>query len=143
MQPTGYTPWCSMSCPWCLVHRVRGSPWSAANRLHSMVSCPSCLWSTMECSQPAAWTTNRSLLLVASRAKAFPMFPVLRPSGVIGCHQCITSHSGNAPASPDIQPTPLLCPVCISSTTSIPAPTKPIIAIINRTHAPTVITTSA
>ena len=31
---------------------------------------PSCPWSTMECSQPAAWTTNRSLL-VASRVRPF------------------------------------------------------------------------
>ena len=29
-----------------------------------------CPWSTMECSQPAAWTTNRSLL-VASRVRPF------------------------------------------------------------------------
>ena len=30
--------------------------------------------------------------------------------GVIGCHRCITSHSGNAPASSDMPPTPLALP---------------------------------
>ena len=68
-------------------------------------------WSTMECSQPSAWITNRSLL-VTSRAKAFPGRRTNAGStlpgaahlegGVIVCHQCITSHSGSAPASPDM-----------------------------------------
>ena len=53
-------------------------------------------WSTMECSHPAAWTTNRSLL-VASRVRPFQEdrpIPV-RPrtahlnGGAIGCNQCI------------------------------------------------------
>ena len=54
-------------------------------------------WSTMECSQPAAWTTNRSLL-VTSHAKAFPGKPTNSDSAlpraahlegvVIGRHQC-------------------------------------------------------
>ena len=74
------------------------------------------LWSTMECNQPAAWTTNRSLL-VASRVKALSGRPTNSGSslpraahldgGVIGCHRCITSNSGNAPASHDISTTPL------------------------------------
>ena len=62
--------------------------------------------STMECSQLPAWTTNWSLL------EAFPGSPTnsglslatavhLRGS-VICCHRCITSHSGGAPASPDM-----------------------------------------
>ena len=93
-------------------------------------------WSTMEHSQPAAWTTKRSLL-VASRVKAFPRRPTNSGStlpsaahqdgGVIGCHQCITSHSGNATVSPDMRtaPPPRLYPACIPSTTAITAPSNP------------------
>ena len=54
--------------------------------------------STIECSQAAAWTTNRSLL-VASRVKAFPASPtnsgwtqpraVHLDGGAIGCNQCV------------------------------------------------------
>ena len=101
-------------------------------------------WSTMECKQPAVWTTNRSLL-VASRAKAFPGRPTNSDSnlpravqldgGVIGCHQCITSHLECAPTYE--QPT-WLCPACLPSTTSIPAPTQLIIAMTNYIHAPSV-----
>ena len=93
-----------------------------------------CPWSTMECSQPAAWTTNKSLL-VASNAKAFPGRPTNSGStlpraahlnsDVIGRHQCITLHSESAPASPVMRPTPRLCPAFLPSTTSIPAPTNP------------------
>ena len=56
-----------------------------------------CPWSTMECSQPAKCTTNRSLH-VASRTKAFPRRPTNSGStlpttahlegSVIGCHRC-------------------------------------------------------
>ena len=109
-------------------------------------------WSTMECSQPAAWTTNRSLL-VASRARAFPVRQTNSGSTlpraahldgyVIGCHQCVISHWGCAPASPDQRPTPWLCPACIPSTTSIPAPIPPTIAMTNYTHVPTVTNSSA
>ena len=63
----------------------------------------------------AAWTSNRGLL-VASRVKAFSGRPTNSDStlhrathiegGVIGCHQCITSHSESSPASPDMRPTP-------------------------------------
>ena len=55
-------------------------------------------WGTMECSQPVAWITNRSLL-VASRARTFPGRPTNcdstlpraahLDSGAIGCNQCI------------------------------------------------------
>ena len=72
-------------------------------------------WSTMECCQPASWTTNLRLL-VASYVVAYPERPtnisstlprVAHLDGiVIGCHQCITLHSESAPASPDIWPTP-------------------------------------
>ena len=73
-------------------------------------------WSTMECSKPAAWTTNRSLLVV-SHAKAFPGRPTNSDStlpravhlegGVTRSHQClhlafamfsgITRHTTNHP----------------------------------------------
>ena len=56
------------------------------------------LWSTMECSQPTAWSMNRSLL-VASRVKAYPVIStnsgsalpmaVHLESVVIGCLQCL------------------------------------------------------
>ena len=72
-------------------------------------------WSTMECSKPAAWTTNRSLLVVP-RVESFPGRPTNSCStipraahlddDVIGCYQYITSHSGNAPASPDMRLAP-------------------------------------
>ena len=101
----------------------------------------------MECSQSAAWTTNWSLHMTF-RAKAFPGRPINSGStqpgaahlngGVIEHHQCITPHSGNTPASPDIQPTTWLCTACIPSTTSISAPTQPIIAMTIYTHASTV-----
>ena len=50
---------------------------------------------------------------MASRAKTFPGRPTNSSStlpraahldsGVVGRHQCITSHSGSAPASPDMK----------------------------------------
>ena len=78
-------------------------------------------WSTMECSQPAAWTTNRSLL-VASRVRPFQEdrqiparpYPELRTWMVVrsGVISVFPTHSGNAPASPDVRPTTWLCPAC-------------------------------
>ena len=95
-------------------------------------------WSTMECSQPAAWTTNRSLL-VASRVEPFqedrPIparpYPELRTWMVVrsGVFSVFPTHYGNAPASPDIRPTTWLCPACVPSTNSIPAPIPPTIAM--------------
>ena len=49
--------------------------------------------------------------------------------GVIGNHQFITSHLKCTPASPDIRPTTWLCPACLPSTNSIPAPIQPTIAM--------------
>ena len=55
-------------------------------------------WSTMECSQPAAWTTNRRLLMAPSvnaiQGRLTNVGTTLprtahRDSGVIGCHQCL------------------------------------------------------
>ena len=95
-------------------------------------------WSTMECSQPAAWTTNQSLL-VASRVRPFqedrPIptrpYPELRTWMVVrsGVISVFSTHSGNAPASPDIRPTTWLCPACLPSTNSVPAPIQPTIAM--------------
>ena len=95
-------------------------------------------WSTMECSQPAAWTTNRSLL-VASRVRPFQEYrpiptrpyPELRTWMVVrsGVISVFPTHSGNAPASPDIRPTTWICPACLPSTNSIPAPIQPTIAL--------------
>ena len=109
-------------------------------------------WSIIECSQLAAWKTNRSLL-VASRVKAFPGRPTNSGStlprvenlegGVIGCHRCITSHSESSPASPNMRPNPWLCPACIPCTKSIPAPTQPTIAMTDYTHGLTVTNSSA
>ena len=88
----------------------------------------------MECSQPAAWTTNRSLL-VASRVRPFqedrPIparpYPELRTWMVVrlGVISVFPTHSENAPASPDIRPTTWLCPACLPST----APIQPTIAM--------------
>ena len=95
-------------------------------------------WSTMECSQPAAWTTNRSLL-VASHVRPFQVdrpiparpYPELRTWMVVrsGVISVFPTHSENAPASPDIRPTTRLCPACLASTNSIPAPIQPTIAM--------------
>ena len=95
-------------------------------------------WITMECSQPAAWTTNRSLL-VASRVRSFqedrPIptrpYPELRTWMVVrsGVISVFPTHSGNAPVSPDIRPTTWLCPACLPSTNSTPAPIQPTIAM--------------
>ena len=95
-------------------------------------------WITMECSQPVAWTTNRSLR-VASRVKPFqedrpiPARPYheLRTWMVVrsGVISVFPTHSGNAPASPDIRPTTWLCPACLPSTNAIPAPIQPTIAM--------------
>ena len=95
-------------------------------------------WSTMECSQPAAWTTNRSLL-VASRVRPFqddrPIparpYPELRTWMVVrsGVISVFPTHSGNAPASPDIRPTTWLCPACLPNTSSIPDSIQPTIAM--------------
>ena len=94
--------------------------------------------STMECSQPSAWTTNRSLL-VASCVRPFqedrPIptrpYPELRTWMVVrsGVISVFPTHSGNAPESPDIRPTTWLCPACLPSTNSIPAPIQPTIAM--------------
>ena len=95
-------------------------------------------WSTMECSQPAAWTTKRSLLM-ASRVRPFqedrPIparpYPELRTWMVVrsGVISVFPTHSGNAPASPDIRPTTWLCPACLPSTNSTPSPIQPTIAM--------------
>ena len=87
-----------------------------------------CPWSTMECSQPAAWTSNRSLLAVFG-ANTYPgrqtNFGSTLPraahleGGEIWCHRrlhltldkCsgISRHAAN--------------PSCLPTTTSIPTPT--------------------
>ena len=87
-----------------------------------------CPWSTLECSQPAACPTNRSLLVAFTGRPTNSCSTLHRAGhlefGVIGCHHCITSHSGTAPASSDMRPNPRLCPECIPPTTSIPATTQ-------------------
>ena len=103
-------------------------------------------WRTMECSLLTAWKTNRNLL-VESRVKAFPgrqtnsgstqPRAVHLEGGEIGCHQCVTSHSGSAPASLDMRQTssgfvphacqpqlhPRLYPTTIDMTNYTQAPT--------------------
>ena len=96
----------------------------------------------MECSQPVAWTTNRSLL-VASRVRPFqedrpiPVrpYPELRTWMVVrsGVISIFPTHSGNSPASPDIRPTTWLYPACLPSTNSIHAPIQPTI-VMTATH---------
>ena len=117
--------------------QMSASPDRISELLRSIQSCMR-PWSTMECSQTAAWTTNRNLLM-ASRVRPFqedlpiPTRPypelctwmVVR-SGVISV---FPTHYGNAPASPDIRPTTWLCPACLPSTNSIPAPIQPTIAM--------------
>ena len=100
-------------------------------------------WSTVGCSQPAAWTTNQSLL-VASGIEAFPEDrPILaRPylelriwKTVFGCHRYLHLTIRKC-SSISRQSTNLswLCPACLPTTTSIPAPTKTTIAMTNYTH---------
>ena len=95
-------------------------------------------WSTMECSEPAAWAMNQSLL-VASSLKVIPRTlnlqeAVHQDGSVIGCHQCITSHSGSVPASPDIRATLLALSHMHTIHHLHPCPTT---AMTNNTHAPT------
>ena len=102
-------------------------------------------WRTMECSQPAAWTTNRSLH-TASRAKALPGTPTNsgstllraahRDGGVIACHQCITSHTGSAPASPDMRPNPpgFVPHAYLPPPPSLPPPNPPQPCLTTHTH---------
>ena len=98
-------------------------------------------WSTMECRQPTGWTTNQSLL-VASSVKAFPSgpYPELRTWMVVrtGVISVFTSHLGNAPASPYMRPTTWLCPTCLPTTSSTPAPIQPTTAMTNYIHTQTV-----
>ena len=102
-----------------------------------------------ECRQPAAWTTNW-ILLEASCANAFPRRPTNSNSTLPraahledGVITVFTSHSVSAPAFPNMQPTHCLCPACLPTTVSIPAPTQPTIAMAKDTHAPTVTNLSA
>ena len=100
--------------------------------------------------------------LRGQRTGAFLWRPVLRPlqearpiparfypelctwmvvrSGVISV---FTSHTGNAPASPNMRPAPWLCSACLPTTTSIPTPIQPTTATTNYTHTPTVTNLSA
>ena len=58
-------------------------------------------------------------------------YPELRTWMVVrwGVISVFPTHSGNAPASPDIRPTTWLCPACLPNTSSIPAPIQPSIAM--------------
>ena len=136
---------------------------SIANRIvcvKTVINCVSCLqrvrqdqrpWSTMQCNKPAAWTSNRSLVvLLVSCVKTYPgrlinsgsiLARVTHLDGrVIGYHQChhlslgkcsgISRHAAN---------TSWLFPACFPTTTSIPAPTQHTITMTNYIHATTVI----
>ena len=98
----------------------------------------------MECSQSAAWTTNRSLPL-EFRVKAFPRRPTQSGStipraahlddGVIGSHQCLHVAPGKCSDICQHATKPFwFCPTCLPSTTSIPAPTQHTIAMTNYTN---------
>ena len=94
------------------------NPLSSPNvQVAGFPSTPEHPWSTMDCSQPAAWTMNRSHLVV-SAVKAFPkrltnsVTTLPRAAhmdgDVIGCDQYVhRHHSVNAMASPNMRPTPL------------------------------------
>ena len=68
---------------------VCGAPWSVANRLNGQQT-GAFKWHPM----PRPFQEDQPI-------------PARPYSGVIGCHRCNTSNSGNAPASPDMLPTPL------------------------------------
>ena len=90
---------------------------------------------TMECSQPVAWTTPSRDARVRPFQEDRPIparpYPELCTWMVVrsGVISVLTTHSGNAPASHDIRPTTWLCPACLPSTNSIPAPIQPTIAM--------------
>ena len=139
---------------------------------HYSINSKERLWSTMECSQPTTWTTNRNLL-VAFQVKAFPGEPINSGSTLPELHTWTVASSGDisvtSVTSGDISVTsvtsgdisvspctremlrhlptcdkpPGLSPACIPSTTSIPAPTQPFIAMTNHTHPSTVTNSSA
>ena len=58
-------------------------------------------------------------------------YPELRTWMVVrsGVISVFPTHSGNAPASPDIRPTTWLCPTCLPNTSSITAPIQPTVAM--------------
>ena len=78
-----------------------------------------CPLGTVGYSQPAAWTTNRSLL-VASHVKAFPG----RPTN-FGCNQCLHLALGKCSGISRNAINPWLCPACLPATASFPSPTQP------------------
>ena len=97
---------CKFAINW---HACNSTSCSIKSRLSATNLTTPCLrpWNTMECSQPAAWTTNRSLL-VASRVRPFqedrPIparpYPELRTwmvvrSGVIWKCSGISRHATN------------------------------------------------
>ena len=79
-------------------------------------------------------------VLVASSVKAFPGRSTNSGSTLSmaahlegGVISVFTSHMRSALASPHMLPTPWLCPICIPSITSIPAPIQPTVDMTNYT----------
>ena len=110
-------------------------------------------WTTMECSQPAGWTTKLSIFM-ASRVKAFSGKTIHSHltlpraahliGGATGCHQCLHLALGKySGISRHATNHCRLSPTCLSTTTFIPAPTQPTIAVTNYTHAPSMFHSSA
>ena len=135
-----------LNCKWLETLLI---PYYTSDRLHICTKVHQLAhpWSTVECSQLAVWITNRSFL-EASRVKAVPWRPTNSSwnlpraahlkDDMMGCLQCIASHSGSALRSPELRPTHRLCSACTPLTTSIPAPIQPTIAIAIYAHAQTV-----
>ena len=104
---------------------------------------------SMERSQPAAWTTNRSLL-VASLVNVYPKkndkFSLKTTQSCTPGSRCnlVSSmyHLALGKFSGISRHATNRYPGFISSTTSISTHTQPTIATTNYTHAPTVINTS-
>ena len=85
-------------------------------------------WSTIECSQPAAWTTNRSLL-VASRARLFQEVRPIPARPYPELRTWMVMWSGIISLSPRTLNVLWHLSTCLPNTSSIPAPIQPTIAM--------------
>ena len=111
-------------------------PWSNSQLDHHHA----CSWSTMECSEPAAWIMNWSLLVAfcakpSQEDRPFQawLYPELHTrkavwSAVVSVSLRTQEFLRQLPTCDQL---PQLCPACI------PFPNQPTIAMTNYTHAPT------
>ena len=104
---------------------------------------------TIGCSQLAAWTTNRSLLVASFLSRKIDQFRLDPTQSCTLRRRCDRVSSMSSFHTryllqhiPVCDQPRLPCPACILSTTSVPDPSQPTIAMINYIHTPTVTNSS-